>query len=131
MIEQVFDSFDTGSKGYLDKQELSLLCQNSFMQDDEGEIDNLFKTIDSNQDGRIEKTEFVDKFVEVLGGESGRVSEDYGRTSTPKRTLPNVSPIRMEERRRSLLPQDAGWEDFTDSVGSSIYSLFRFVILTL
>ena len=125
-LEQIFELHDTSGKGYLDKSELSLLCQNQQLS--ESEIDQLFHTLDSNQDGKIVKSEFMDNFATASGSpaQHGAAAYHHGvedampMTSTPVRSMRHFAPNASSNTAAAY-----DWQDFTYTVGHTINNLFR------
>ncbi|XP_078412768.1 ninein-like protein [Cetorhinus maximus] len=103
-LKDVFDSCDTTGTGYLDREELTELCQKLHL---EAQIPLLLQTLlGSNHHGRVNFEEFKEGFVAVLSTSIDlSISEDessYLEPATPKEIEPKYVKGTKRYGRRSI-----------------------------
>merc|ERR1740124_1799704 len=66
-MRKVFDEFDKDSNDYIDADEFSVACEQlGFPKPSDDDLDQLFKTVDKDQNGKITFDEFTDIFGQTL-----------------------------------------------------------------
>ena len=116
-IGELFSACDRDSKGYLNLDEFSHLC--SELQLEASQIRKIFDLLDVNQNGQLEKSEFLKRFVSIADGyfESKLENEQENypthiRSSTPVPEESNMTPR-------------SSWDDILDKFGHVMFALTR------
>lgn len=114
-ISQLFSACDKDSKGFLDRQEFYDLCTDHNWGG--SQLEDLFNSLDINNDGKIEKQEFVERFQTIAEAlvdsdieSQERTEQSFVRTSTPQ-------PYTRKYTK--------SWETFLDEFGHVIFGLAR------
>ena len=116
-IGELFSTFDVGSKGYLYIDEFSHLCSELHL--DQSQIKEVFDLLDVNKDGKLEKSEFLNRFVALADGffdskptDQEEYSSNINRSSTPNQEV-------------STMPSQTTWDNILDQFGHVMFVLTR------
>lgn len=78
-IKELFQAWDTHNTGTIEKEELKVVLTKLKMP--EAEVNAVFAMIDTNHNGKIEYTEFVDWVMSGKAKEDGVITTQTGQTS--------------------------------------------------
>jgi len=116
-IVELFSACDRGSKGYLNLEEFVHLC--SELQLEQSQIKEVFELLDVNRNGRLEKSEFLQRFVALTDGYFDCKPENENEKHCS--IIRSSTPVPED----SIMTSQSSWDDILDKFGHVMFALSR------